>query len=430
MAVIEASVSFSNLRPSMEEKIDISDAPVGTVLRGNVTPKARHVTVTAEDTVEWVWDASSGWPERVESFHKEEINQMPQTLPGAIKVRWGLKPFPGIVTIRQDLFYTPVPELVTDPRGLLRYDDTLLAPSDEDLELAHDLAGFSSDEEGEVSRRWFERIVEQIDRKIPPGAAVKGFVDTVAITGLGLSLKDKDRRPLVAAMQGLLGASIGNTIGSVVDHRLASHGSVEFTPGTTRVLKMANALEAGLRPDRFNAMHTVHHATADTPDDPHSPLYKGRWKVFFGIADISKQFAQDHPDIIATQQESPVTRKTPLDTPLVTALGVAGTHWAMGEVLRQPLKYRAISAAIHIVGMKVSGGTFTGDAHPNGAPLDFGFGPGTSIVMGGETDHARHHKEPYNPRHANVDPGYALIQVLKRFGLANIPASELIEKNK
>jgi len=74
------------------------------------------------------------------------------------------------------------------------------------------------------------------------------------------------------------------------------------------------------------------------------------------------------------------------------------------------------------------GATFTGDSHPNGAPHDFNFSPVASMIMGGETDHARHHKEPWNPKHAAVDPGYALIWLLEKLGLAKIPANAHVEQ--
>lgn len=402
------------------EHIHLDEAQPGTVYSGSVT-SFRSVEVVGPDTVRYVY------PDTVVDFQEEQINRIPNILPASLGVRLGLRPFPGFVLRRSDLLWTADANAVLDPSLLLRTDEGVLDNvSDSQLALAYDLAQIAQTDDKVAYLNWFQRVAEQLDAKVPQGAVVEGFVKAVTLGGLGMAIKSRDKAPLVAVMQGLLGATIGNTLGSVVSHRMASHGSVAFTPRTTKVLRLANALAAGSKPDSFAAMHRVHHRYADTPNDPHSPLYQGRWKIFFGIKGISQDFIANHPELLAREQGDPNTQHLPFENPVTLTLGVAGIHWLLGEVLKQPIKHRAYAAAVHAAGLYMIRGAFTGDSHPDGAPSDFNFGPVTSIVMGGETDHARHHSEPYNPNHATVDPGYGLIWLLQKAGLAEIPAQDLI----
>jgi fatty-acid desaturase len=421
MPIIEARRTQLSL-PFTPEKFHTSPAKDGAIYTGTIG-RYRAIEITDPDHI------TVHYPGQSYALEGEEVNRYSAIIPASHSVRWVAPPFPVFRDEQINLLWAPVETDIQSREGLLRTDDAVLAePTDDFLELARDLSSISRSQDDAAYTAWFQHVAEQIDRRVPQGAPMKAFVEGISLAGLGLTLKGRDRAPITAAMQGLLALAGASTIGSVVNHRMASHGSVEFSPNTLKVLRVVNALEVGYVPDNFRAMHDVHHKYVDTPDDPHSPAFQGRWKVFFGISRISHEFSSANSDRVAELQDDPRTKRSPLDSPLVVGLGIAGTHWLMAKALRQPSKYWAVSAAIHGLGLNMINGTFTGDAHPNGAAEDFEFGPIMSIIMGGETDHARHHEEPWNPKHASVDPGYALIILLKKLGLATIPAETLMKK--
>lgn len=289
--------------------------------------------------------------------------------------------------------------------------------------LADELEDISKSQKRDVTRlqRWVQTLGATLDNTIPPGAIAEAFTNSILALGTAATLYSGKKEPVVAALQGLLGGCVGNTLGSVATHR-AIHGSVEFKPGALEVVRLANALVGGSRPTSFAPMHTVHHDSADTENDPQSPAHLGRWKVFFGINALTHKFVKEHPELVAQAQANPAVRKMPFENYATTALGIAGTHWALGEKFNQPLKYRALSAAIHVASLYVIGGTFAADGHLEGTPRDFNFSMLTKLLMGGEEDHEGHHDDPSSPRHADVDPGYAVAWLFKQAGLATFPA--------
>lgn len=275
-------------------------------------------------------------------------------------------------------------------------------------------------------RAWYQNSLDYLDRKIPSGAPAKLFVYGVLTLGAVAALRSKDKRPIITAVQGLVGATLANTTSSVVNHRVTPHGSTVLgNESAVTAARFAQAALVGGHTDWTSAMHEVHHDNVDGPGDPHSPTDQGRWKIFFGLNNITKKFARQHPELIAAEQNDSRTRRRSFDNKAVTALGIVGTHILMGEKFDQPLKDRAVSAAIHALGIFIFYGTFSADAHMDGAPKNLDLDPLTEVVMGGEADHERHHKRPFDPRHSKYDPGYALIWLLEKAGIAEVPARKL-----
>jgi hypothetical protein len=67
---------------------------------------------------------------------------------------------------------------------------------------------------------------------------------------------------------------------TVFYHRGLAHRSLTFRTGPERVLLLTGNWVTGTDAVGWVAMHRLHHLTADTPDDPHSPLNVG----LFGVA--------------------------------------------------------------------------------------------------------------------------------------------------
>lgn len=70
----------------------------------------------------------------------------------------------------------------------------------------------------------------------------------------------------------LLGISIGY-------HRYFSHRSFNTTPAAEYIMLFFGMICGGRSPLTWAAVHRMHHSTSDTPNDPHSPVYVGPWRV-------------------------------------------------------------------------------------------------------------------------------------------------------
>ena len=79
---------------------------------------------------------------------------------------------------------------------------------------------------------------------------------------------------------------------------------------------------------------------------------------------------------------------------------------------------------MHAAGAYLLNATFTADSHRGGEPANLGLTPLTSIVLGGENNHADHHERPWDPRHGEYDPGYVVIRGLELIRQAEVPARE------
>ncbi len=79
-------------------------------------------------------------------------------------------------------------------------------------------------------------------------------------------------------------------------HRYFSHREFETTP-TIEIVMLYCGLLCGVRsPLTWAGVHRMHHAYSDTPKDPHSPKYMGKWRVFFSlyrIKSIPRKFIKD-----------------------------------------------------------------------------------------------------------------------------------------
>ncbi len=66
---------------------------------------------------------------------------------------------------------------------------------------------------------------------------------------------------------------LGNTVGY---HRLLTHRAFKTKPWVRTLLTLAGASHSGA-PMVWVGLHRLHHATSDSEEDPHTPIYKGFW---------------------------------------------------------------------------------------------------------------------------------------------------------
>lgn len=194
-----------------------------------------------------------------------------------------------------------------------------------------------------------------------------------------------------------------------------------------------------LSPYGYGVMHRMHHAYADTPNDPHSPKYdetiwKMMWKTKTIYSDITnktvevdKRFTDGVPewtwfDKMARSWQSRV---------LWGALYV-GVYFVFADVwwlwLLLPIQF-ALSpihgAIINWFAHKYGYRNFeVGDTSRNFLPVD--------VLMMGESYHNNHHKHGNRAnfggfRWHEIDPTYIVIKLLDKVGVIELPKAKNIE---
>ena len=76
---------------------------------------------------------------------------------------------------------------------------------------------------------------------------------------------------------------------TVMYHRGLAHGGVTLKPWVKRFVALSGNWLTGLDPKGWVCMHRLHHAHSDTPDDPHSPVHKGFWRLMLWPGFIRKR---------------------------------------------------------------------------------------------------------------------------------------------
>jgi stearoyl-CoA desaturase (delta-9 desaturase) len=96
--------------------------------------------------------------------------------------------------------------------------------------------------------------------------ALVGTILGVYIYGIGL----------IEFLLILLGYFVYGCLGIVVTyHRRLTHNSYKTFPWLTKILSVMGCFAGTGSPLAWIAIHINHHLKSDTPQDPHSPLYKG-----------------------------------------------------------------------------------------------------------------------------------------------------------
>ena len=88
-------------------------------------------------------------------------------------------------------------------------------------------------------------------------------------------------------------AAIGITLGY---HRYFSHKEFKASPLAEIVMLYCGLLCGGRSALTWVGVHRMHHAYADTPQDPHSPQYNPWWRILFSmwrVESIPRKFIKD-----------------------------------------------------------------------------------------------------------------------------------------
>jgi stearoyl-CoA desaturase (delta-9 desaturase) len=196
-----------------------------------------------------------------------------------------------------------------------------------------------------------------------------------------------------------------------------------MAPSLTAVMRFLTWVTTGIRPRQWVAVHRKHHAYTDVEGDPHSPVLLGFTRVQVTNAALYRKVAKDGLAVRRYARDLPADRWDHLlfDHALV-GLGIGVGFlclvfgWKVGLVASavHMVLYLALNAAINAVGH-----TFGSQPYENGARNN----QWLALLTAGEGLHNNHHAAPTSATfalHRELDPGWLLIRVLRRFGLATV----------
>jgi stearoyl-CoA desaturase (Delta-9 desaturase) len=233
---------------------------------------------------------------------------------------------------------------------------------------------------------------------------------------------------LPAFVFGFLVSQVTIVATSVYLHRALTHRALVIRPAAALPLRTLLWITTGMRPREWVAVHRKHHAATDTAEDPHSPIVHGFWRVQLGNVGLYKKVASDEVAVRRYARDLPPDRldRVLFDHALLgLGVGIAiaiaftsliGLGWGVGLVgsLLHAGLYVMLSGAINAVG-HTYGSRPQENSATNGQLLAF--------VTGGEGLHNNHHAAPTSATfalHGELDPGWWVICVLRRFGLATV----------
>ncbi|NDD92654.1 hypothetical protein EBZ37_11265 [bacterium] len=216
---------------------------------------------------------------------------------------------------------------------------------------------------------------------------------------------------------------------SLCFHRAHTHKGVKFHPVVDGAMQIWLWATTSMSKLDWVSVHVYHHATSDTPKDPHSPVQKGLARVFFlGVLDYSK--AKSDPEVLKIRARLPINPlerfisrnlflgPIVLGALLMVAFGPAwGLILMVSTFLISPVfAVGGVNALAHWFGYK------NYKSSDNSRNLGFLFILNWMIC--GELDHNNHHSHPsscsFRHKPWEFDIGYVYIWLLSAVGLAEI----------
>jgi len=220
-------------------------------------------------------------------------------------------------------------------------------------------------------------------------------------------------------------------------HRYAAHKAFTMSKRTEKVFYVLTWIFQGsnyLSPYGYGVMHRMHHAFADTENDPHSPKYDETiwnmmWKtktIYSAIANnrmvVDKRFTEGVPnwksfDKFARSWPSRIFWGGIYITMYAIFVPAGAWYlWALLPIqfLMSPIHGAIINWFAHKYGYR---NFEVGDTSKNFLPVDF--------LMMGESYHNNHHKHGSRAnfggiRWHEIDPTYQVIRVLDKLNIIQI----------
>lgn len=210
-------------------------------------------------------------------------------------------------------------------------------------------------------------------------------------------------------------------------HRSQAHRGVTFHPVVSHFMRFWLWLTTGMVTKQWVAIHRKHHRFTDEPEDPHSPVHYGIWRVLFKGATLYHEASKDKnmvdtygvgtpDDWIESNVYTPHSR---LGIGILLVLNLWIFGWIGFLVWGIQMLWIPFWAAGVINGIGHWWGYRNGETRDNSrniSPL--------GIIIGGECLHNNHHLEPGNPKLSRqwfeFDIGWMYITILKFFKLATV----------
>jgi len=207
-------------------------------------------------------------------------------------------------------------------------------------------------------------------------------------------------------------------------HRSVSHGSFRLAAPARLAARTILWMFTGIRPRQWAAVHRYHHATVDTPADPHSPAVRGVWRVFLTNANLYRRQVQAgvparfHRGLAVDRLDRLVFdhTRTGLLAGVAAVTALLGVVAGLVAFVLHGVVYIQQNAAInafgHYWGTRPNANTAT-----NLRVL--------ALFTYGEALHNNHHARPAAARldwqPGTIDPGWWLLSALTRVHLAELP---------
>jgi stearoyl-CoA desaturase (Delta-9 desaturase) len=210
-------------------------------------------------------------------------------------------------------------------------------------------------------------------------------------------------------------------------HRDQSHGGLRLHPVLRHFFRFWLWFSAATVTREWVAVHRRHHAFADRPGDPHSPLVFGLQRVLLQGYELYAAAARD-PNILANYGRGtpddwlernlysrfPVAGISVFITLQMIVFGVPAIAMLGVQLIAQPLFAAGI---INGLGHRVGYRSFE---LPNSATNIVPWG----LLIGGEELHNNHHAFPASARFSvqpwEIDIGWLFIRVFRALGLARV----------
>lgn len=229
------------------------------------------------------------------------------------------------------------------------------------------------------------------------------------------------------ALIALVDTHLTTTCVTLYLHRCQTHRSITFNPIVEHLMRFWLWARTAMPTKEWVAVHRCHHANVDGPNDPHSPIVYGIWRVVLGGTSlyhsaahneaIIEQYGKGTPDDVL---ERWLYEPRSLLGPVVTLFSNAWLFgaWGLGMWLVE-MAWIPFFAAGVINGLGHWWGyrNFETPDHSRNLP-----GKYWSLLTCGEALHNNHHHIQNSPRFAvrrgELDPGFWYFSVLRVLGLA------------
>jgi stearoyl-CoA desaturase (Delta-9 desaturase) len=210
-------------------------------------------------------------------------------------------------------------------------------------------------------------------------------------------------------------------------HRDAAHRAVDLHPALRHFFRFWIWCTSGMITREWVAVHRKHHAFADLPGDPHSPVLMGLKKILLEGAEVYKISARDP---VVAEKYGRGTPEDWLETRIyarhrnlgiillvltdLVVFGVPGIIILSVQLVSMPLMAAGVINGLgHAVGYR----NFECDnAAVNLVPW--------GVLTGGEELHNNHHAFPssarFSMRRGEFDLGWMFLSIFSAFGLARV----------